>query len=494
MGLRDYLQLVRRHVRLIAAIAVLCAAAALVTSLAATPVYQADAKLLVLAKGDPAGGTASAYEGALLSQQLVESFVQVLQSRPIAEAALRATPAPISAATLQGRTHATAIPETLLIDLGVEDTERGRAQQLASAVARAFIDQLPRLQSGSAVRVSLVEPPQQPTAPVKPRIPLNVALGLMLGVILGTGLAVLREFLDRTVRSPERLEVLAGAPVVGTIPPFDANLLPTAVAQQPRSAAAEAFRKLRTNFSFLGVDRDSVCCVVTSPAAGDGKSTVTANLALALAETGARVVIVDADLRRPAQHRIFGLQERIGATTVLLQRADVSDALQHPGPDSLAVLTAGQLPINPAELLASRRMAELVQWLRKTADVILLDSPPLLPVTDPMVVAQYADGVLLVARADLTTSDQIQAARSACGKAGVALFGTILNASPVSEGQQRTQYDGYYYYHHDREEPAGDGVRRPGPPTTHPKRRSAGSTTAELDTSRAPSIDGRRGV
>src|SRR6266540_1312389 len=259
MGLRTYLHLVRRHAKLIAAIAVLCATAALLTSLAATPVYQADAKLLVLAKSDPAGGTASAYEGALLSQQLVDSLVQVLQSRPIAQAALRATPAPIDAGALQRRTD---------------------------SVARVFIDQMRTLQSGATVRVSLVEPPVRPGAPVKPRTRLNVALGLMLGVMVGIGLAVLREFLDRTVRSPERLEAAAGAPVVGTIPPFNATEVPTAVSDQPRSAAAEAFRKLRTNFSFLGVDRESICCVITSPGAADGKSTVTANLALALAEAG----------------------------------------------------------------------------------------------------------------------------------------------------------------------------------------------------------------
>ena len=269
-------------------------------------------------------------------------------------------------------------------------------------------------------------------------------------------------------------------PVVGTIPPFNAQGLPTPVSDQRRSAASEAFRKLRTNFSFLGVDRDSVCCVVTSPAQGDGKSTVTANLALALAETGARVVIVDADLRRPAQHRIFGLQERVGTTTVLLQQADAADALQHPGPDSLAVLTAGQLPINPAELLASRRMAELVQWLRQRADVVLLDCPPILPVTDPMVAARWADGVLLVARAEVTTTDQVQAATAACGKAGATVFGTILNASAVSEGQQPTEYEGYYYY-----QDHSVGVGRLGPPTMRPRHQPTGSTTA---------VDGRRGA
>jgi polysaccharide biosynthesis transport protein len=468
MGPPDYLDILRKHLRLIVAITMLCATAALVISLTATPVYEANAKLLVLAKNDPDGGTSSAYEGALLSQQLVESFAQVLQSRPIAEAALRAGPASVSASALQGRVHAEPIPETLLIELRVEDTVPSRAQLLANSVARAFIAELPKLQSGSLVRVSLVEPPQRPGAPVKPRIPVNVGLGLVLGALVGMGLAFLREFLDRSVQSPERLEAAAGAPVVGTIPPVDAASLPTPVTDQPRSVSAEAFRKLRTNFSFLGVDRESICCVVTSPGAGDGKSTVTANLALALAETGTRVVLVDADLRRPSQHGIFRLQERVGTTTVLLQQADISDALQRPGNGSLAVLTAGQLPINPTELLASRRMEELIQWLRRTADVVLLDCPPLLPVTDPMVAARFADGVLLVARAGVTTTDQVVAAKSACSKAGVTLFGTILNASAVSEGQQPTQYYNYYY-NQSRDDPDDRvPVGLLGPDTTPP--------------------------
>lgn len=227
MGPRDYFDIVRRHARPIAAIAVLCAVAALVTSLSVTPVYQADAKLLVLAKSDPEGGTSSAYEGALLSQQLVKSFVQVLQSRPTAEAALRGDPDPISVDALQQRVHADPIPETLLIRLSVDDVDPDRARRLTNSVASAFIKRLPKLQSGSAVRVSLVEPPRRPLAPVKPRIPLNVALGLVLGLLVGTGLAFLRDFLDRSIRSPERLEAASGTPVVGTIPPFNAGELPT---------------------------------------------------------------------------------------------------------------------------------------------------------------------------------------------------------------------------------------------------------------------------
>lgn len=456
MELRDYLRIVRKRALLILLAGLLCPAAALVSSEATIPVYQATAKLLVVAKTDPGGGTASAYEGTLLSQQLVKSFAQILESRATAEAALRLDPQPFTPRQLQARVHAEPVIDTLLIDLSVEDTNAARAKRLTNSVARAFIDAVPRLQSGSALRVTLVEPALTPTAPIRPRTGFNVALGLLLGLVLGLGLAYLREFLDRSVKTPEELEAAVSAPVVGTIPPFKASKQPIPVAEQPRTASAEAFRKLRTNFAFLGVDRESLCCVITSPSAADGKSTVTANLAIALAQAGQRVAVVDADLRRPALHNLFGLQQRVGTTTVLLDQAGVHDALQHPGAGLPAILTSGQAPPNPSELLGSRHMEDLIAELRAAYDVVLIDCAPLLPVTDPMVVSRFADGILLIARAGKTTRDQAQAAKTACAKAGAAIFGTVLNATAVTEGDQPAYYAYYGETKPQRAHAAGD--------------------------------------
>jgi succinoglycan biosynthesis transport protein ExoP len=443
MELRDYLRILRKRALLIVVGTALCAGSALIASLSTTPVYQGTAKLLVVAKTDPGGGTSSAYEGALLSQQLIKSFAQILESRATAETALRLDPQPFTPSQLQAKTRAEPVPDTLLINVTVEDAQPVRARRLTNSTARAFIDKVPRLQGGSALRVSLVEPALTPNTPVRPRTRLNLGLGIVLGLMLAVGLAFLREFLDRSVTTPEQLEQAVNAPVVGMIPPFKAGKNPIPVAEQPRTPPAEAFRKLRTNFAFLGVDRDSLCCVITSPAASDGKSTVAANLAIALAQAGDNVAIVDADLRKPSLHRLFHLPQRVGTTTVLLDQADVGDAIQHLGPGMPSVLTSGQLPPNPSELLGSRRMAELLAELRATYDVVLIDCAPLLPVTDPMVVSRLADGILLIARAGTTSRDQVHAATAVCVKAGAKLFGTVLNATTVIEGDQSSYY-AYY--------------------------------------------------
>jgi capsular exopolysaccharide synthesis family protein len=443
MDLRHYLRVLRKHAVLILAATLLCAAGAIVTSIGTTPVYEGTAKLLIVAKTDPAGGVSSALQGTMLSQQLIESFAQILESRATAEAALRLDPLPLTPSQLQAKVHAEPVTDTLLIDLTVEDADPGTAKRLTNSVARAFIASVPKLQTGSSLRVSLVEAALTPGRPVRPQTRLNLILGLLFGLTLGVGLAFLREFLDRSVRTPEALEAAAGFPVVGTIPPFKAAKQPLPVAEEPRTAAAEAFRKLRTNFGFLSVDRDSVCCVITSPNAADGKSTVAANLAVALAQSGQRVALVDADLRKPSLHKLFDLPQRVGTTTVLLDHADVHDALQQPGHGFPAVLTAGQLPPNPSELLGSQRMANLLAELRAAYDVVLVDCAPLLPVTDPMVVSQFADGVLLIARSGTTTRDHAAAVRAACGKAGATVFGAVLNASPVTEADQPATY-AYY--------------------------------------------------
>ena len=232
-------------------------------------------------------------------------------------------------------------------------------------------------------------------------------------MILGIGFALLRQVLDSKVRSDQDVRALSDSPLLGTIGFDDAVARhPVVVADEPMSAPSEAIRRLRTNLQFIGAANESKCVVVTSSVAGEGKSTTVINLAVSLALAGSRVILVDADLRRPSVAEYTGLEGGAGLTTVLIGRADVEDVVQIWRDTTLHILPSGQVPPNPSELLGSTAMGQLLEKLGASYDVVLLDSPPLLPVTDATVLTKMAGGALIVVGADLIHRAQLAGTRS----------------------------------------------------------------------------------
>ncbi len=195
----------------------------------------------------------------------------------------------------------------------------------------------------------------------------------------------------------------------------------------PSSPVSEAYRTLRTNIQFSGLDRPLRTLLVTSTSPTEGKSTTLANLAITIAQAGKRVIVVDCDLRKPTIHEIFGLPNRVGLTSLMLPSEDASEALQDPGIDNLTVITSGPIPPNPSEILASHRMEELLAALAQQADFVLLDSPPILAVTDAAILASRVDGVLLVVKAGSTKRDLAQKAKAQLQKVNAHLIGIVLN-------------------------------------------------------------------
>ena len=208
----------------------------------------------------------------------------------------------------------------------------------------------------------------------------------------------------------------------------------------PRSAAAEAYRALRTNIQFASPDKPLRTLLATSTSPEDGKSTTLANLAITLAETGARTVLVDADLRRPAQHALFGLTNDVGLTSVMLSRtAEPYIPVQATAVQNLGVLTSGPLPPNPAELLASQRMRDFLTRLAGLADYVLFDTPPIIAVTDAAILAPRVDGVLIVVRAGKTKRDLAIKAKRLLAQVNAPVVGVILNDASLD-----TKAYGYY--------------------------------------------------
>ena len=277
-----------------------------------------------------------------------------------------------------------------------------------------------------------------PAEPDWPQPVLTIAIGALLGLLAGFALAVLRRALGTSITSRRLLADAVTAPVLGVVARRRRSAKdPLVVRDATRGSRAEAFRRLRTNLQFVDVDRALKVVMLTSPSPGDGTTTVLANLALTMAEAGQRVLVVEADLRRPRAADMFGVQRTDGLSNVLARRAEADDVVQH-GEGGVDVLPSGPIPPNPGQLLASPRMVELLDELRPAYDAILLDTSPVLPVADATVLAPLADGVVLVVRAG-TRAHRVEAAREALGAVSARLVGTVLVGlrSRSARGDQR---------------------------------------------------------
>lgn len=277
----------------------------------------------------------------------------------------------------------------------------------------------------------------------------NLALAGIAGLVLGIGVAFVREQFDDRMTGPEDMEEQVGAPVMAVVPHFPGlrsrksdNLL--VVRDKPKSPPAEAYRTIRTNIEFLSRTTDLKVLAVMSPGLGEGKTTTSANLAVALAASQRRVVLLGSDLRKPRLHRLFGLGDDAGLTDVLIEDMPVPVVAQQvTGIPTLRVISSGPIPSNPAELLGSDRMAEIIAGLREVADFVIVDTAPVLAVADALAFAPRCDGVLLVADAGETTRTGIRIAREQIEKVGGDIVGGVYNNFDPSSART---YGSYRYY------------------------------------------------
>jgi len=485
--LRDYLRVLRKQWRLMALCVLLAAGAAAVATLQATPLYRSSVTFFVSTPGED---TSTAYTGGLFSQQRVSSYADIVAGPATARAVAEAVPE-VRASEVVGNVEATAVPDTVLLEATVTNPSARRAQVIAEGIASSFPTVIAELEApaggGTApIKVSVVEQPGLPTDPVSPQPARNLALALVLGLLLGVGLAVLRESLDNTVKSPEEARDAAGASTLAAIA-YDAqtSARPLVVADDPRSVRSEAFRQLRTNLQFVQVDGPLRSLVLTSAVPQEGKSTTACNLAITLAQAGLRVCLVEGDLRRPRVADYLGLEGAAGLTDVLISRHPVEDVLQPWGDGALEVLPSGPLPPNPSELLSSNGMKEVLRALQSRFDLVLVDAPPLLPVTDSAILATLTDGAVLCVRVGSTRREQVAQAAEALRAVDGRLLGVVLTMVPTKGPDA---YQGYGSYQNDVRKPQmsqaeavraldlrGDGGRTT-PPTPMPA--TSGQPTA----------------
>lgn len=325
-------------------------------------------------------------------------------------------------------------------------------------------------QAGAATSVVVAQEARVPSVPYAPKVMLYTLLGLFAGGCIAVGAIALFEYMDNTVKVATNFNQLIGAPllsVIGLIPKLVPGRGQLFVLEQPQSNPAESMRLLRTNVEFAAASREIASMTVSSAGPGEGKSTVTANLAAAMAQAGFSVVIIDADLRRPSQHKIFGVPNDRGLTTLLTHpdRAWRSAAIEVI--PNLWCVPSGPLPPNPSDLLSSDRFRELIDQTRQTVDIVLVDTPPVLAVSDPLVVSTATDGILLVSRAGHTRIEALERAAAAFPET-VRRIGVVLNQQERSSGEGYYYY-GYYYGSDERKPPTG-GDSSPGSRLSWPKK------------------------
>jgi len=342
--------------------------------------------------------------------------------------------------------------------------------------------------AGQIGKVRIIDAPMEPVKPISPKKKLNLLVGMLFGLGLGVGIAFLREYMDRSVRRVEDVEQF-GLSVLASIPKITASVVDKTVEHlnsleklnsletligytkdnlnlithnNPKSPISEAYRTLRTNLQFSRVSEQLHSFLVTSSGPGEGKSTTIANLAIVMSQQGIKTILIDADLRKPVVHNIFERAKNRGLTNVLVGNMSLDDAIQSASIANLDILTCGVQPPNPAELLGSQDMKNLIKGLRLRYDLCLFDAPPLIAVTDAAVLSKELDGVLLVVKSGVTQRDALSRSVELLRNVNARILGSLLNG--VSREISYGSYYDYqqYYYDDEQEEKKGNGRKKTG--------------------------------
>jgi capsular exopolysaccharide synthesis family protein len=440
-------------------IALTALALASAVTLAMPEKYTATTRLFIAVAGGES--VTDLAQGSNFAEKQMSSYAEVATSPRVLGPVIQQLGLPTTPKELSESVEATVPANTVILEISATDLDPTRAAQIANAVGRGLANAAGELSPAKgagteAVVATTIAEAEVPDKASSPKILQNLGVGVIVGLLMGLGVAVMRHLLDTKVRSEDDVRSLTDSPILGVVA-YDADVSahPVILRDQPLAAPSEAVRRLRTNLQFIDIANRPRSIVISSSIPGEGKSTIAINLAVSLADTGTRVILVDADLRRPSIAEYLGIEGGVGLTTVLIGRAAVEDVVQPLGTTSLDLLPAGQIPPNPSELLGSMAMADLLERLSASYDMVLLDSPPLLPVTDSVVLSNLAGGALVVVGADRIHRPQLQQSLDSLETAGAHVFGIVMNKIARREAAAYAYGSGYPSY--------APKLRRPAP-------------------------------
>jgi capsular exopolysaccharide synthesis family protein len=412
--------------------------------------------------------------------RLASTYARLVTTTPFLQQVVERNSLSQSPNELKGMLSASTLTDPPIVELRVRNQNPEVAAEAAQLVATGFIDyvveqrlaEIARMQSAATAQgivnlrdlvgaqlfavnsLSLLEPVSIPRAPVLPRTRQNVMLGVIVGLVLAAGIALLLESMGDTVRNPEDVTRRFGVTALGSVFRWssqDANEQQLVLLENPKSNFAESFRQIRANMQFAMAGREGNLFLFCSPGPGEGKSTVTCNMAIALASSGKKVVVIDGDLRRATVHKRFkAVNREPGLSNYLADfTSDVDAIVQRSEAKDVSVISSGPTPPNPAELLGSPKMNTLLERLKAEYDYVLIDSAPVLLVADGSILASQANGAVVIVDSNHTRSSSLQATLDTLRNTHVEILGVVINKmkrSRFSYGYGYGYYSGYTYY------------------------------------------------
>ena len=370
-------------------------------------------------------------------ETLIQNNINLLQAQPAPEILTEPTQ------TLEERARQLNQPE-----IDQLETRLTQYRQIYASVLASF-EQVRLAEAQTTTSFIQVEMAVPPTGAIRPQVLRNTLLAAIVGLMLAVGVIFAIEFLDDTIRDPETITSITGLPVLATISRHEQTNNEPITQSHPRSPVSEFFRSLRTNVKYASVDKPVRRLIITSPTPEDGKTTIATNLAIALAQGSSRVALIDADLRRPRVHKVFGLENKVGLSSLFVQPEIYLDGnFQSAKTENLQIMSSGGTPPNPSELLGSRKMGEILKQLEEKFDIILIDTPPVLTVTDAVALSSSVDGVMLVAKIGKTKQAALLQAIEQLRQVNANIVGIVINDVDTRSARYYYYYRNYYYDHY----------------------------------------------
>lgn len=448
MTIQEVLSLLKKRILLIALLTIVFGAGAFTYAKTMLVDYYQAYTVLIVSNTDSSTAvnslTSSEYN---LNIQLVNSYQVLCKTDRVLGQVVQKLNLPYSVNTLKGMVSVISQSDTEIIRIFVTNTDPQMAQLIANTVSEVFQKEVADIMKMDNVQI--IDEAQLPAAPTGPDRTKYAMIGVLLGLAAGVGLSFLLEYLDQTIRTKEQLQAVLAIPTLGMIPRIDGRKAGKKGHKKQSAKAHQAsiskyikdsFSKLKVNVDFSFLESESRCIAVTSSLPDEGKTLVATNLAVSMAATGHKTLILDADMRSPSIHGTLNMTNVAGLSDAILLKTDWRTLVQSTTVPGLSVLTAGQKPPNPARVLESKMFLEMIREMKKDYDYIVIDTPPLLPVPDSQIIAPHVDGVVLVIHQGKTKIEHAKQARDILHLANANLIGTVLNGVKEKGNQYGYEY------------------------------------------------------